>query len=71
MIEPVGEHHVVVSCIQSARGMSSGIPVEMDATYMFEMSGRPGAAASTSTATREEALAEARRGEAGEPTAFD
>ena len=70
MIEPVGEHHVVVSCIQSARGISSGIPVEMDAIYMFEMwDGR--ARRFHLYDTREQALAEARRGEAGKPTVFD
>ena len=70
MIEPVGEHHVVVSCIQSARGKSSGIPVEMDAIYMFEMwDGR--ARRFHLYDTREEALAEAQRGEAGEPSVFD
>jgi SnoaL-like domain len=70
MIEPVGEHHVVVSCSQSARGISSGIPVEMDAIYMFEMWDAR-ARRFHLYSTREEALAEARRGEAGEPTVFD
>ena len=37
LIEPVGERHVVASCRQVARGRSSGVPVEMDAAYMFEV----------------------------------
>lgn len=69
MIEPVGENHVVVSARQSARGRSSGAPVQMSAFYMFEIAnGR--ALRFHLYNSRAEAIAEARRGEAGEPTAF-
>jgi ketosteroid isomerase-like protein len=36
-IEPVGERHVVATMHQSARGKGSGIPVEMDIAYMWEV----------------------------------
>jgi len=36
-IEPVGERHVVAGVRQSARGRESGIPVEMEVAYMFEL----------------------------------
>src|SRR4051812_45722576 len=29
MFEPIGAHHVVISCVQRGRGMGSGVPVEM------------------------------------------
>ena len=35
--EPVGEHHVVASVHQIARGKGSGIPVEMLIAYMFDL----------------------------------
>jgi hypothetical protein len=70
LIEPVGENHVVANCRQFARGKSSGAPVEMSATYMFEIAdGR--ALRFHLYNSRDEAIAEARRGEAGEPTSFD
>src|SRR4051795_11898176 len=30
MWEPIGAHHVVISCVQRGRGMGSGVPVEME-----------------------------------------
>jgi ketosteroid isomerase-like protein len=39
LFEPIGAHHVVVSCRQQGRGKGSGVPVEMDATYMLELMG--------------------------------
>jgi ketosteroid isomerase-like protein len=69
MIEPVGESHVVASCRQAARGRSSGVPVEMPACYMFEIS-EASVVRFHLYNTRDEAIAEARRGEAGEPTSF-
>ena len=36
-LDHVGERHVVASIHQSARGKSSGIPVEMDLAYMWEI----------------------------------
>ena len=35
--EPVGERHVVASMHQSGRGKGSGVPVEMDIAYMWEV----------------------------------
>ncbi len=37
LIEPIGERHVVATCRQVARGKSSGVPVEMETTFMFEV----------------------------------
>jgi len=39
LFEPIGSHHVVISCKQRGRGKGSGVPVEMDATYMVEIVG--------------------------------
>ena len=39
LFEPIGAHHVVISCKQRGRGKGSGVPVEMDATYMVEIVG--------------------------------
>jgi ketosteroid isomerase-like protein len=66
MIEPVGERHVVVTGTQRARGAKSGIPVEMKASYMIEIG--PGGLATRFHLypNRDDALAEARRGEAEE-----
>ncbi|MFN8159657.1 MAG: nuclear transport factor 2 family protein [Solirubrobacterales bacterium] len=62
LIEPVGESHVVVTCRQAARGKASGAPVEMRATYMFELeAGR--AVRFHIYNERAEAIAAARRGE--------
>jgi ketosteroid isomerase-like protein len=36
-MEPVGERHVVVDIHQSGKGAGSGVPVEMDITYMYEV----------------------------------
>jgi ketosteroid isomerase-like protein len=69
LVEPVGERHVVVTCTQRARGLASGAPVEMAATYMFELSGGLVRRFHLYNG-REEAIAESRRGEAGKPTAF-
>ena len=38
-MEPVGERHVVATMRQSARGKGSGIPVEMEIFYMWEIRG--------------------------------
>jgi ketosteroid isomerase-like protein len=38
-IEPVGERHVVADCHQRAIGKGSGIPVEFNAAYMWEVPG--------------------------------
>jgi hypothetical protein len=36
-IEPVGDRHVVTSVRQTGKGKGSGVPVEMKATYMWEI----------------------------------
>src|SRR5213596_1588739 len=38
LFEPIGARHVAVNCHQVGRGKASGVPVEMDATYMIELS---------------------------------
>jgi ketosteroid isomerase-like protein len=64
LFEPVGVRHVVVSCRQVARGRASGVPVEMDATYLAEISaGR--VIRFHLYATRADAIAAARAGEPG------
>jgi ketosteroid isomerase-like protein len=35
--EPVGARHVLVDVHQSGKGAGSGVPVEMDLVYMFEI----------------------------------
>jgi limonene-1,2-epoxide hydrolase len=62
LYEPIGARHVVVSCRQVARGKASGVPVEMDATYMADVSGRH-IVRFHLYATRTEAIAAARAGE--------
>src|SRR4051795_4029269 len=37
LFEPIGAHHIVISCIQRGRGKASGVQVEMEATYMVEV----------------------------------
>jgi ketosteroid isomerase-like protein len=36
-VEPAGERHVVADMRQSGRGRGSGIPVEMEIAYMWEV----------------------------------
>ena len=36
-VEPVGERHVVARMRQSGRGRGSGIPVDMEIAYMWEV----------------------------------
>ena len=36
-IEPVGERHVLVDSHQSGRGKGSGVKVELDVTYVYEI----------------------------------
>jgi len=67
LIEPVGERHVVVSGRQHARGVKSGIAVDMKASYMIEIGPDGLATRFHLYSSRDEALAEARRGEAEEP----
>ena len=55
-MEPVGERHVVANIHQSARGKGSGVAVEMDIAYLWEI--REGRLAAMHLyATREEAAA--------------
>jgi hypothetical protein len=63
MVEPVGERHVVVSGRQRATGVQSGVPVDMAASYMIEIG--PGGLATRFHLypNRDDAIAEARRGE--------
>jgi len=39
-IEPVGERHVVVGVLQTARGRGSGVEVEMTTAFMFDLEER-------------------------------
>jgi ketosteroid isomerase-like protein len=64
-VEAVGEHHVVADVHQHARGRGSGIPVEMQIGYMFELGGATTRALHLYPSW-DEALAEARRREAAE-----
>jgi ketosteroid isomerase-like protein len=61
-IEPVGERHVVAGVRQSARGRESGIPVEMEVAFMFELGGETATALHLYTSW-DEAVAEAERRE--------
>jgi ketosteroid isomerase-like protein len=64
-LEPVGQRHVVSNMHQSARGKGSGVAVEMDISYLWDV--RDGRLAAMQLyASREEALAaaEEREGEA-------
>lgn len=36
-MEPVGERHVLTTVLQSAQGKGSGIPVEMEVTFLAEV----------------------------------
>jgi ketosteroid isomerase-like protein len=64
-IEAVGERHVVVGVLQTARGQGSGVKVEMTTAFMFEL-GVDETKALHLYATWDEAVAEAkRRGDAG------
>lgn len=36
-LEPVGERHVVIGVLQTAKGKGSGVPVEMDTAFMTEV----------------------------------
>jgi ketosteroid isomerase-like protein len=54
-VEPVGEHHVVANMHQSAQGKGSGVAVEMNISYLWDI--REGRLAAMHLyATREEAL---------------
>ncbi len=54
-VEPAGERHVVANMRQSGRGKGSGIPVEMEIAYMWEV--REGKLAAMHLyASREEAV---------------
>jgi ketosteroid isomerase-like protein len=60
--EPVGEHHVLMRARQRAKGVGSGVPVEMQVFYLGEY--RDGLAVRFHLyATREQALAAARDSE--------
>jgi ketosteroid isomerase-like protein len=62
--EPVGQHHVLLTARQRAKGAGSGVPVEMLVYYLAEY--RDGLATRFHLyATREQALEVARTGEAG------
>jgi ketosteroid isomerase-like protein len=61
-VDPVGERHVVASMRQSGLGKGSGIPVEMEIAYMWEV--REGRLAALHLyASREEAVQVAQRRE--------
>ena len=60
--EPVGERHVVVPIHQRGRGKGSGIEVEADLAYMFEMRHRRAARVHLYP-RRDDALAAARASE--------
>jgi ketosteroid isomerase-like protein len=61
-VDPAGERHVVASMRQSGLGKGSGIPVEMDIAYMWEV--REGRLAALHLyASREEAVQVAQRRE--------
>ena len=54
-VEPVGKRHVVANMHQSARGKGSGVSVEMNISYLWDI--REGRLAAMQLyATREEAL---------------
>lgn len=62
--EAVGQHHVLMTARQRARGAGSGVPVEMRIFYLAEY--HDGLATRFHLyATREDALEAARAGEAG------
>jgi|tagenome__1003787_1003787.scaffolds.fasta_scaffold19539034_2 ketosteroid isomerase-like protein len=61
-IEPVGERHVVVGVLQTARGQGSGVEVEMTTAFMFELDERETRALHL-YATWDEAVAAAERRE--------
>jgi ketosteroid isomerase-like protein len=61
-IEPVGERHVVVGVLQTARGQGSGVEVEMTTAFMFELEERSTKALHL-YATWDEAVAAAKRRE--------
>jgi ketosteroid isomerase-like protein len=65
-IEPVGDRHVVATMRQSARGKGSGIPVEMEIFYMWEIRGDE-ILAMHLYPTREEAMDAAERREGQVP----
>jgi ketosteroid isomerase-like protein len=64
-IDPVGERHVVATMHQSGRGKGSGIPVEMDIAYMWEVrNGKIAAMHLYATAEEARRVAEQREREA-------
>jgi ketosteroid isomerase-like protein len=62
---PAGARHVVSDIRQTGRGKGSGIPVEMDVVYLWEVRGERFAALHLYT-SREEALEVAERRERGD-----
>jgi ketosteroid isomerase-like protein len=63
--EPVGQHHVLLTARQRAKGAGSGVPVEMQVCYLVEY--RDGLAIRFHLyATREEALEVAKAAESGD-----
>jgi ketosteroid isomerase-like protein len=72
--EPVGQRHVVATMHQSARGKGSGIPVEMDIAYMWEVrDGKVAAMHLYASAERAVRVAEQRErgGAVGNPESTD
>lgn len=65
-IEPIGERHVVATMHQSATGKGSGIPVELDVAYVWEVRDRKIAAMHLFPG-RDEALRVAERRETKAP----
>jgi ketosteroid isomerase-like protein len=61
--EVVGEHHVVTEVQQSARGRGSGVPIERQVAYLFDVPDRLVTAMHLYTSW-DEALAAAKRREA-------
>jgi len=63
-IDPVGDRHVVATMHQSGRGKGSGIPVEMDIAYMWEVrDGKIAAMHLYATVEQATRVAERREGE--------
>jgi ketosteroid isomerase-like protein len=61
-MDAVGERHVVVDIHQSGKGAGSGVPVEMDVAYMYEVRNGKGVRFHLYS-SHEEAVEAARRGE--------
>ena len=63
-VEPVGERFVVLDAHQVGRGRGSGVSVEQDVVYLYEI-GDEGCVYLAIYSDREDALADIRRREAG------